>query len=147
MRMNLAFFAGALAVYACSGSSGPGGAIRTGPEDVSVLRITTDRSEYEAGSSVLVTFANVSSDALRLSRCYGVLERETGSGWATAAPAAAFCHDILEGLGPGRSTTNSLRLPAALASGEYRYRFTSAYDASEILLPEPDRLSNTFAVR
>ncbi len=139
MRARAFWLGGALAAASCSGmSSSQGG---------STVRIETDRAEYGHGSQVLVRFTNASADVVSYNGCVGLVERRTGSQWSNVGPASDVpCRDYLAGLQPGEFAISTLTIPPTLPGGLYRYRFSAVYGPEEILLPESERVTNSFRV-
>ncbi|MGH7751810.1 MAG: hypothetical protein ACREN5_03255 [Gemmatimonadales bacterium] len=113
-----------------------------------VLRIETLETRVPAGGEVQVRFTNVSTQTLLYNDCHAVLERMARMHWAAVGAASPDvpCQDLLLVLAPGASSTAALPLPAGLAAGTYRYRFTDIYGQDDELLPLADRVTNRFTV-
>lgn len=149
MRAIRAWHSLLIGVLSCSPGSG---LTEQAPRVVgpAALRVTTDRSSYAVGDALTVRFLNVSESSVFLNRCDGVLERRSAAGqWLAIMPAAGDvpCRDILEGLAPGAFFTRPFDLATSLEAGMYRFRFKTALDSRQQLLPESSRVTNVFTVR
>ncbi|MGH7645890.1 MAG: hypothetical protein ACREMR_09925, partial [Gemmatimonadales bacterium] len=96
---------------------------------------------------VVVRFTNATADVVSYNGCVGFIERRSGAQWSSVAPASDDpCRDYLAGLQPGESATSTLTLPLTLPPGVYRYRFSAVYAPGEALVPESERVTNSFTV-
>jgi hypothetical protein len=82
--------------------------------------ITPDKTEYAAGSNVVLTVRNVGDEAVAYSFCARGLQRRTGVAWVTEDFASYPCAAILLVLEPGESVTGTINLPTDIPGGIYR---------------------------
>ncbi len=129
-----------VAVQACSTTATVG--------ESPVIHLQTDKSEYAAGETVRLTLKSLSDHSLSYNICLGTtLERRVGAQWNSVdAPQQPPCQAALFELAAGADTTGLFRLPSGLGAGIYRYRVDAVYESATTLVPEPQRLSNTFEV-
>jgi hypothetical protein len=101
---------------ACTASAGSGDA-------ASDLTLAVEPATVAAGDSVTLILGNESASAIGYNLCTSSLERQTDGSWQPL-PSDRVCTMELRTLEPGAQTRYPLSLPAALESGEYRYRTT-----------------------
>lgn len=77
-------------------------------------------AEKVSDSTVRLTLDNGSRETIGYNLCNSQLQRRSGSDW-TLVPTDDICTMELRSLRPGADATFEKRLPARLASGEYRY--------------------------
>jgi hypothetical protein len=111
--------------------------------------ITTDKSDYVAGSTVVMGVRNVSGHEEGYNLCLRVIQRNDGGAWTAVVPNTAFCTMQLVIFKAGDSTTASVTLPAWLPNGTYRVLLPGLIDprSSPDALTEADRATPVFAVR
>ena len=90
------------------------------------IELTTDRTRYTAGESVVVTLTNHSSTPMWYNTCPRELQSQELEGWVTvsARPTEGTdCIAVAYHLAPGASVDDVTPLDRALAPGRYRLRF------------------------
>lgn len=115
------------------------------------LLVQTGAADYAAGDSVQLTLRNIGPVSLGYMPCPLLLDRREGIRWIEhGAPLLSVCDLIVLGLEPGEVRSQPVRLPDALPTGTYRFRFESLAPADrffEAKLPLEFRVSNPFVVR
>jgi hypothetical protein len=126
-RLLVPFAFAAAALAACSESPTESGRF---------VRITTDRAEYQAGTSGTATVTNVSDLPVLYNLCEREIQRRTPAGWVAVSRKPGdegfVCVGVLLTLQPGASTGAGFVLRADLPAGSYRVRFPG------LLAPEGD---------
>jgi len=119
------------------------------PQAPSAVRITTAKPTYGPGDTVVVTLENISQDRVLYNACSAFLERWQILGWGEVMWAAGDqpCNDNVDALEAGATVGTWFPIPSTLAPGMYRYRFTGITNTDARLLPERERLSNTFSIQ
>lgn len=82
--------------------------------------ITPDKTEYAAGTDVVLTVRNVGDEPVAYSFCARGLQRRAGFAWVTEDFASHPCASILLVLEPGESVTGTINLPTDIPGGTYR---------------------------
>ena len=115
------------------------------------LDITPDKTQYPAGSQVVLTVRNLGNQAVAYSFCARGLQRRTGGAWVTEDFESHPCPSILLLLQPGESVTGSVGLPADLPGGTYRVYLPGVGEpASDAVLDErtqAEKTSKSFQVK
>lgn len=101
------------------------GACATAPQapatEAGGLRFTIEPRVVAPGGAVTLVLFNDTAAEIGFNLCMSALERREGSSWV-AAPQQGACTRELRIAAPGRDARYQRVLPAALASGEYRFR-------------------------
>jgi hypothetical protein len=109
LRFLAAALLGACGMSGGSNNAAQGVTLQVSPETVA------------PGGSVTLTLRNDSTVAVAYNLCTSGLERRRDGGWETV-PEDRVCTMELRSLGPGAQDRYTVRLPAALPAGEYRYQ-------------------------
>ena len=113
--------------------------------------ITTDRSDYVAGSTVVVGVRNVSGHDEGYNLCERLIQRNDAGAWTPSAsfPENGICTLPLFLFKAGDSTTVQVALPSSLPNGTYRIVLPGLIDprSSPDALTEADRATPAFGVR
>lgn len=126
MRKAFSAFA-LLGALGCSQPVGPG---------VTGFSIETAKEQYQAGSDVVLRFANQGAVSIYYNDCVRDLQFLQGGSWATVFPASQVpCRDNLLVLGPQQQRSSTITLASMLLSGKYRFRFHDARDPAGGLIP------------
>lgn len=116
-----------------------------------VVLVQTPSAEYAAGDSVLLSIRNVGRVIIGYVPCPLLLDRRVGTRWVEhRPPLLSVCDAIVLGIEPGEVRPQPARLPEALPTGTYRFRFESLAPAEQFFatkLPLEFRVSNPFVVR
>src|SRR5687767_13282919 len=115
-----AVVAGTITLGGCGGLLGRGGTS-------SDYQITTNREDYNRGSTGEATIRNTSDKTLQYSLCQRRLERKMGNSWVVAfewPTAGGACTAEVRSLAEGASVNALFDVPTGLPAGTYRVVFT-----------------------